>query len=99
MYRSGDLARYRDDGEIEFLGRADQQVKLRGFRIELGEVEAALSSCTTGCEVVAVVREDQPGDRRLVAYVAGTNPPDADELRSAHRDHCCRTTCCVPSCR
>ncbi|SHM78912.1 amino acid adenylation domain-containing protein, partial [Duganella sacchari] len=85
MYRSGDLARYRDDGEIEFLGRADQQVKLRGFRIELGEVEAALSSCATGCEVVAVVREDQPGDRRLVAYVAGTNPPDADELRSALR--------------
>ncbi|MES2940790.1 MAG: amino acid adenylation domain-containing protein [Pseudomonadota bacterium] len=69
LYKSGDLARYSEDGEIEYLGRIDHQVKLRGFRIELGEIEATLAEHPGVREAVVLVREDQPGDRRLVAYV------------------------------
>lgn len=84
MYASGDLARWRSDGNLEYFGRNDHQVKLRGYRIELGEVEAALRRHPEVSDAVAVVREDSVGDPRLVAYVVATPAGDdalALELR------------------
>jgi amino acid adenylation domain-containing protein len=87
VYRTGDLARIRSDGQLEFIGRRDHQVKLRGFRIELGEIETVLAGHPGVQHCVVQVREDKPGDQRLVAYVvpAGGVTFDADRARATLR--------------
>jgi amino acid adenylation domain-containing protein len=85
LYRSGDLARYLPDGDVEYLGRIDHQVKIRGFRIELGEIETALISQPEIREAVVLAREDKPGDKRLVAYLVAESELPAGELRDRLR--------------
>ncbi|HEY3580725.1 MAG TPA: non-ribosomal peptide synthetase, partial [Pyrinomonadaceae bacterium] len=85
LYRTGDLARYLPDSNFDFLGRRDQQVKVRGYRIELGEIENVLARHHAVREAVVTVREDVPGDQRLVAYVVAED--DHDQSAFVLRDH------------
>jgi amino acid adenylation domain-containing protein len=88
LYRTGDLGRHRPNGEIEFLGRIDDQIKIRGYRIELGEINSVLNKQPAVQSSIVIAREDVPGEKRLVAYVvpASDAQPDEESLRAAIRE-------------
>ena len=88
VYKTGDIARWRDDGNLEYLGRSDHQVKIRGFRVELGEIESALKSHSAAADAVVIAREDRPGEKRLAAYIVARSGQEvtAEELRRCARE-------------
>jgi amino acid adenylation domain-containing protein len=86
LYRTGDVARYLSDGQVEFLGRADDQVKIRGYRIELGEIEAALNGRRGVKQSVVIAVEDERGGKRLLGYVVGAEGVTAAELKGHLRE-------------
>ncbi|MES4909178.1 alpha/beta fold hydrolase, partial [Streptomyces sp. NPDC000395] len=99
MYRTGDLARWNTNGTLHYLGRTDTQIKIRGFRIEPGEIETTLTTHPTITQATVLVREDQPGDKRLIGYVVPTNPKTQintthilNTLRNQLPDHMVPTT-------
>jgi amino acid adenylation domain-containing protein/thioester reductase-like protein len=87
LYKTGDLARYRPDGNLEFIGRGDNQVKIRGYRVELGDVETAIAQHSSVRETVVLAKEDGAGNKRLVAYVVARSEADQlDNLSEAYGD-------------
>ncbi len=89
MYRTGDLVRWNTDGQLHYLGRADEQVKIRGYRIELGEIQTALTALDGVDQAVVIAREDQPGTTRLIGYITETAPGTIDPAtaRNALAEH------------
>ncbi|MGR5874789.1 AMP-binding enzyme [Bacillus pacificus] len=73
MYRTGDLVKWRSDGVLEYMNRADHQIKIRGFRIELAEIEMVIQRHENVKEAVVMVREDRPNDKRIIAYIVAKN--------------------------